>query len=155
MFDSVSGAIGLHFQRFQVFHAHVQQLQIFEQRDPHLSQLESHKQDSSYVPITINRGSINWEMGMAKGLAHHAQSIVPQKWHSGTPLTGEERAEKFEFRMEALDKLVNSLAAEQNDQRKNPNVTFGCALRRGMHRGSAKRITRPLRKTNLLPSGAA
>ncbi|GBM25001.1 hypothetical protein AVEN_50344-1 [Araneus ventricosus] len=57
---------------------------MFEKRDPHLNQLESHKQDSSDVPIKSNRGSINQEIGMAKGLVHHAQSITPQKWHLAT-----------------------------------------------------------------------
>ncbi|GBO27210.1 hypothetical protein AVEN_195452-1 [Araneus ventricosus] len=79
MIDSVGGAIGPHFQRCQVFHAHLQQLRIFEQRDPHPSQMESHKQDSSGVPIKSNRGSINQEIGVAKGLVHHAQSMAPQK----------------------------------------------------------------------------
>ncbi|GBM58986.1 hypothetical protein AVEN_145281-1 [Araneus ventricosus] len=85
MLDNVDGATGINFQSCQVFHAQVQQLRIFEQRDPQLSQLESHKQeqDSSDVPIKSNRGSINLENGVAKGLIHHAQSITPQKWYSG------------------------------------------------------------------------
>ncbi|GFV70373.1 uncharacterized protein TNCV_4797921 [Trichonephila clavipes] len=74
MFDSVGGATGMHIQRCQVFHAHVQQLRIFEQRDPHLSQVESYKQDSSDVPVKSNRCSINREIGVAKGLIHQAQS---------------------------------------------------------------------------------
>ncbi|GFW47914.1 hypothetical protein TNCV_2401011 [Trichonephila clavipes] len=37
---------------------HAQQLRIFDQRDPHQSQVESHKQRSSDVPIKSNRGSI-------------------------------------------------------------------------------------------------
>ncbi|GBM49713.1 hypothetical protein AVEN_206213-1 [Araneus ventricosus] len=41
------------------------QQRIFEQRDPHLSQLESHKHGSSDVPIKSNRGSINPEIGKA------------------------------------------------------------------------------------------
>ncbi|GBN11844.1 hypothetical protein AVEN_181401-1, partial [Araneus ventricosus] len=86
MLDSVGGANGVHFQRCQIFHAHLQLLRIFEQPDPHLSQLESHKQDSSDVPIKSNRGSINWEIGVAKGLVHHTQSIAPQKWHSSISL---------------------------------------------------------------------
>ncbi|GBM88337.1 hypothetical protein AVEN_250783-1 [Araneus ventricosus] len=79
MSDSVGGAIGVHVQKCQVFHAHVQQLRMFEQRDPHLSQLQS----SSDVPMKSNQGSINQEIGVAKGLVHHAHSIAPQKWHSG------------------------------------------------------------------------
>ncbi|GBL76695.1 hypothetical protein AVEN_53388-1 [Araneus ventricosus] len=75
MLDSVCRAISVHFQRCQVFHAHVQ-LRIFEQRDPYLSQLESHKQDSTDVPIKSNPGSINREIGVAKGLVHHAQSGI-------------------------------------------------------------------------------
>ncbi|GFX51269.1 uncharacterized protein TNCV_2736201 [Trichonephila clavipes] len=63
--DCIGGVIGV--QRCQVFHAHVQQLWIFEQRDLHLSQVESHKQDSSDIPRKSNRGSINWEIGVAKG----------------------------------------------------------------------------------------
>ncbi|GBN46539.1 hypothetical protein AVEN_56164-1 [Araneus ventricosus] len=58
MLDSV-----VHFQRCQVFHAHVMQLRLFEQRDSHFSQLESQKQDSSDVSIKSNRGSINREIG--------------------------------------------------------------------------------------------
>ncbi|GBN35743.1 hypothetical protein AVEN_87324-1 [Araneus ventricosus] len=81
--DSVGGAIGVHVQKCQVFRARVQQLRIFQQRDPHLTQLESHKLDSSDVPIKSNRGSINREIGETKGLVHDAQSIAPQKWHSG------------------------------------------------------------------------
>ncbi|GBM59170.1 hypothetical protein AVEN_18059-1 [Araneus ventricosus] len=57
MLDSIGGAIGVRFQRCQVVHAHLQQLRIFEQRDPHLSQPESNKQESSDVPIKSNRGS--------------------------------------------------------------------------------------------------
>ncbi|CAL1263923.1 unnamed protein product [Larinioides sclopetarius] len=83
MLDSVGGAIGVHVQRCLVFHAHLQQLQISERRDPQLSQLESHKQDALDVPIKSNRGSINREIGVAKGLVHHAQSIEYQTWHSG------------------------------------------------------------------------
>ncbi|GBM73712.1 hypothetical protein AVEN_251158-1 [Araneus ventricosus] len=77
--DSVGAKTGVHFQRCQVFHAHVQQPRIFDQRDPHLSQLESHRQDSSDLPIKSNRGSINREIGVAKGLVHYVQSIEPQK----------------------------------------------------------------------------
>ncbi|GFX96085.1 hypothetical protein TNCV_2289751 [Trichonephila clavipes] len=55
---------------------------VFEQRDPRLSQVESHKQDSSDVPLKSNRGSINREIMMAKELVHHIQFIVPQTWHS-------------------------------------------------------------------------
>ncbi|GBN39580.1 hypothetical protein AVEN_131832-1 [Araneus ventricosus] len=82
MLDGVGEAIGAHFQRCQVFHTHVQHLRIFEQRDPHLSQLESHKPDSSDGPIRGNRCWINRKIGVFKGLVNHAQSIAPQKWHS-------------------------------------------------------------------------
>ncbi|GBM64104.1 hypothetical protein AVEN_173259-1 [Araneus ventricosus] len=41
----------------------VRQIRIFEQRDPNLSKLDSHKQDSSDVPIKCNRGSINVRLG--------------------------------------------------------------------------------------------
>ncbi|GBN11086.1 hypothetical protein AVEN_2000-1 [Araneus ventricosus] len=34
-----------------------------------------------------------------------------------------ERYDKFEFLLKALEKLVNSLAAEQNAPQRNPNVT--------------------------------
>ncbi|GBL98077.1 hypothetical protein AVEN_84581-1 [Araneus ventricosus] len=57
MVDSVCGATGVHVQRYQVFHAQVQQLRIFERRYPHLSQLESHQQDSSDVPIKGGQGT--------------------------------------------------------------------------------------------------
>ncbi|GFW93255.1 hypothetical protein TNCV_2603731 [Trichonephila clavipes] len=50
--------------------------------DLHLSQVESHIQDSSNVTIKSNRGSINREIGVAKGLVYHAQSLAPQTWHS-------------------------------------------------------------------------
>ncbi|GFX53168.1 hypothetical protein TNCV_361631 [Trichonephila clavipes] len=50
MLNSVGGAIGVHLQTCQVFQAHVQELRILEQRDPHLSQVESEKRDSSDVP---------------------------------------------------------------------------------------------------------
>ncbi|GBN58998.1 hypothetical protein AVEN_182953-1 [Araneus ventricosus] len=83
MLDSVGGAIGGHVQRWQVFHAHVQNLRIFEQRDPHLSQLESDKQNSSDVPIKSSRDSKNREIGVEKELVHHSQSIALQKWHLG------------------------------------------------------------------------
>ncbi|GBN14127.1 hypothetical protein AVEN_212623-1 [Araneus ventricosus] len=83
MLGSVGRAIGVHFQRCQAFHTHVQQLRIFEQRDPHLSQMESHKQDSSDVPKKSNQGTLNREIGVAKGLGHHAQYIASQKWNSG------------------------------------------------------------------------
>ncbi|GFU55378.1 uncharacterized protein TNCV_200401 [Trichonephila clavipes] len=53
--DSIGAAIRVNVQRCRVFHAHVTQLQIFEQRNPHLSQVESHKQDYSDVPIKSNR----------------------------------------------------------------------------------------------------
>ncbi|GFX23227.1 uncharacterized protein TNCV_4560091 [Trichonephila clavipes] len=59
MLHSVDGAIGVHVRECQVFHAQVQQLRIFEQRDPHLSQVESHKQDSLDISIKDNRGSVN------------------------------------------------------------------------------------------------
>ncbi|GFT25837.1 uncharacterized protein TNCV_1518011 [Trichonephila clavipes] len=59
MLDGVGGAIGIHVQICQIFHAHVLQLRIFEQRDPHLSEVESHKQDSSDVPIKSNQDSMN------------------------------------------------------------------------------------------------
>ena len=48
MLDSFGGVTGVHFQNCQVSHAHMQQ--IYEQRDPYLSQIESHKQDSPDVP---------------------------------------------------------------------------------------------------------
>ncbi|GFW91648.1 hypothetical protein TNCV_4500671 [Trichonephila clavipes] len=55
----------------------------FEQRDPHLSKVELHKQNSSDVPAKSNRGSINREIGVAKGLVHYIQSIAPLTWDSG------------------------------------------------------------------------
>ncbi|GFW06413.1 uncharacterized protein TNCV_2187481 [Trichonephila clavipes] len=80
--DSVGGMIGVHVQRCQILHTHVQQLRIFEKRGTHLSQGESYKQDSSEVPIKSNRGLINREIRVAKGLVHHFRSIIPQTWHS-------------------------------------------------------------------------
>ena len=50
-----------------------------EQRNPHLSQVESHKQDSSDIPIKSYPGAINRDIGMAKGLVRCAQSIVPKR----------------------------------------------------------------------------
>ncbi|GFS55932.1 uncharacterized protein TNCV_2924891 [Trichonephila clavipes] len=82
MLDSVGRAIGVRVQTCQVFSAHVQQLRIFELRDPHLSQVESHKQDSSDIPIKSNRSAINQEIGLARELVHYTQSITPQTWRS-------------------------------------------------------------------------
>lgn len=64
MLDHTVGATELHFQRCQVFHAH--QFRVFEQRDLHLSQLESHEQDSSDVSLKIKLGSINQDIGRTK-----------------------------------------------------------------------------------------
>ncbi|GBN18022.1 hypothetical protein AVEN_41398-1 [Araneus ventricosus] len=63
MLDSVGGAIGVHFQRCQVFQSQVQKLRIFEQRDPYLSQLESHKQDSSGVLIKLIEAQLIGRLG--------------------------------------------------------------------------------------------
>ena len=47
---------------------------MLEQRAPQLSQVESHKHDSSDVPVKRNRR----EIGVANGLVHHAQSLDPK-----------------------------------------------------------------------------
>ncbi|GFX43685.1 hypothetical protein TNCV_511341 [Trichonephila clavipes] len=44
---------------------------MFKQRDPHPSQVESHEQDSSKVPIKSKRGSINRDIRVAKGPPVH------------------------------------------------------------------------------------
>ena len=77
MLDSVGGAIDVHVYRYRVIRAHVQQLLIYEQRNTHLNQVESHKQDTLDVHIKSNRGAINLEIGVAKGLFHHVLPIEP------------------------------------------------------------------------------
>ncbi|GFW97383.1 uncharacterized protein TNCV_4990601 [Trichonephila clavipes] len=84
MLDSVGEVVDVLLQGCRVFHGNVQQLRILEQRDPHFSQVESYKQDSSDVPLKSNRGLINREIEVTDGLVHHAQSIVSQMWHSGS-----------------------------------------------------------------------
>ncbi|GBO22588.1 hypothetical protein AVEN_120756-1 [Araneus ventricosus] len=45
--------------------------------------------------------------------------------------TWKERDDKFESLLKALEKLVNSLAAEQNAPRRNPNVTCWKCFKKG------------------------
>ncbi|GBN09453.1 hypothetical protein AVEN_116681-1 [Araneus ventricosus] len=52
--------------------------------------------------------------------------------------TWKERDDKFEYLLKALEKLVNSLAAEQNAPLQNPNVTCWKCFKKGMYRGRAK-----------------
>ncbi|GFX68792.1 uncharacterized protein TNCV_4070361 [Trichonephila clavipes] len=47
---------------------------VFEQPAPHLSQVESHKQDSVYVSIKSNQSSVNRKIGVAKELVHCTHS---------------------------------------------------------------------------------
>lgn len=54
------------------YFTHICSSYIFEQRDPHLNQLESHKQDALDVPIKRNSDSINREI--LKQLVQHAKS---------------------------------------------------------------------------------
>ncbi|GFY07049.1 transposable element Tcb2 transposase [Trichonephila clavipes] len=54
----------------------VQSMQLSSSVDPHLSQVEPHKQNSSDVPIKSNRGSENQEIGVAKELVNLGQSIA-------------------------------------------------------------------------------
>nr|GBL61283.1 hypothetical protein AVEN_38832-1 [Araneus ventricosus] len=53
----------------------------------------------------------------ASKISIHARSIDTEDY------TLKERDDKFESLLKALEKLVNSLAAEQNIPRRNPNVT--------------------------------
>ncbi|GBL77213.1 hypothetical protein AVEN_12823-1 [Araneus ventricosus] len=53
----------------------------------------------------------------ASKISIHARSIETEDG------TGKERDDKFESLLEALEKLVNSLAAEQKAPRRNPNAT--------------------------------
>lgn len=69
----VGRTIFIHVQIWQVFHTHVQQIRINEQRDHHLSQLESNKKDSSDVPIKSNRCLMNCDIGMVKGPVHYTK----------------------------------------------------------------------------------
>ncbi|GFT65490.1 uncharacterized protein TNCV_583551 [Trichonephila clavipes] len=54
---SVGLATGVDVQRCHVFHAHMLLLQIFKRRGPHLSQMESHKQNSLDVRTKSNRAT--------------------------------------------------------------------------------------------------
>ncbi|GBM55279.1 hypothetical protein AVEN_272349-1 [Araneus ventricosus] len=46
--------------------------------------------------------------------------------------TWKKRDDKFESLLKALEKLVNNLAAEQNDARRNPNVTYWKCFKKGL-----------------------
>ncbi|GBO03607.1 hypothetical protein AVEN_14728-1 [Araneus ventricosus] len=61
----------------------------------------------------------------ASKISIHARSIETEDD------TWKERDDKFESLLKALDKLVNSLAAEQNAPRQNPNVTCWKCFRKG------------------------
>ncbi|GBN81009.1 hypothetical protein AVEN_175091-1 [Araneus ventricosus] len=83
MLDSIGGANGVHFRKFQNKTLRRAAATDIRATRSSFSQLESYKQDSSDVPQKSDRGSINLEIRMAKGLVHHAQFIASQKWHSG------------------------------------------------------------------------
>ncbi|GBN27676.1 hypothetical protein AVEN_36467-1 [Araneus ventricosus] len=126
--DSVDGAIGVHVQKCQKFHARVQQQRIFQQRDLHKRQLESHKQNSSDVPMERNRGSINRKIGVAKGLVHYSQSIKPQKWHSEnfSEFRSDSRAistRKSIFRF--FSSILISSSADIEEERTSRILTYG------------------------------
>ncbi|GBM25754.1 hypothetical protein AVEN_2118-1 [Araneus ventricosus] len=61
----------------------------------------------------------------ASKISIHARSITTEDddWR--------ERDDKFESLLKALEKLVNSLAAEQNVPRRNPNVTCWKCFKKG------------------------
>ncbi|GBO05895.1 hypothetical protein AVEN_174632-1 [Araneus ventricosus] len=62
---------------------------------------------------------------IASKISIHARSIETEDgaW--------KERDDTFEFLLNALEKLVNSLAAEQNSPRRNPNVTCWKCFKEG------------------------
>ncbi|GBL88137.1 hypothetical protein AVEN_117742-1 [Araneus ventricosus] len=61
----------------------------------------------------------------ASNISIHATSIETEV------VTGKERDDRFEFLLEALEKLVNSLAAVQSTPRQSPNATNPKRLKKG------------------------
>ncbi|GBN81008.1 hypothetical protein AVEN_175091-2 [Araneus ventricosus] len=105
MLDSIGGANGVHFRKFQNKTLRRAAATDIRATRSSFSQLESYKQDSSDVPQKSDRGSINLEIRMAKGLVHHAQFIASQKWHS----EGETRWILEESPERTIEAVLNSL----------------------------------------------